>query len=176
MRAGGGRAWGGRAWGGRTGPPSTSVSSARTLGSIRASLLCSSRSRAPGPRRLTLLAGAGGSSRTATAGPSLLPLLAGAGAGKGVGGVRGAAGGGGPGCQGPSPVCWAAGPLSWGPGRLVQQSPSSVTFSGHHNFHCGCSWRLACRCFAASEKSTASCGHSPPLPSRSGGGMSGWGV
>ena len=52
MRAGGGRAWGGRA-----GPPSTSVS--RTPGSIRASLLRSSRSKAPGPRRLALLAGAG---------------------------------------------------------------------------------------------------------------------
>ena len=48
----------------------------RRFGSIRASLLLSSRRRAPGPRRLALLAGAG----------------AGAGAGVGVVGAGGATG------------------------------------------------------------------------------------
>ena len=42
-------------------PPSTpsKMSGRRSFGSMRASLLLSSRSRAPGPRRLALLAGAG---------------------------------------------------------------------------------------------------------------------
>ena len=41
----------------------------------------------------------------------------------------------GPECQSLSAVCWTAGPLSWGPGRLVQQSPSSVSLLA--DCHCG---------------------------------------
>ena len=96
-----------RAGGGRAGPPSTSVSSRgpagmgmgesgmRRPGSIRASLLLSSLSRAPGPRLLALLAGAG-------AGPGAGAGAAAASAGgAGAGGVGGAGG-----------ATWVPGPLS----------------------------------------------------------------